>query len=73
MIHNKNRILKRTRVIVFKKICTFYFMFDVDDILEYIVKLLYTLNDIICNNRSNKVKQNVMSQKIRSTLKNEVM
>lgn len=48
-------------------------MFDVDDILEYIVKLLYTLNDIICNNRSNKVKQNVMSQKIRSTLKNEVM
>lgn len=48
-------------------------MFDVDDILEYIVKLLYTLNDIICSNRSNKVKQKVMSQKIRSTLKNEVM
>lgn len=48
-------------------------MFDVDDILEYIVKLLYTLNDIICNNRNNKVKQKAMSQKIRSTLKNEVM
>lgn len=48
-------------------------MFDVDDILEYIVKLLYTLNDIICNNRSNKVKQKVVSQKIRTTLKNEVM
>lgn len=48
-------------------------MFDVDDILEYIVKLLNTLNDIICNNRSNKVKQKAMSQKIRLTLKNEVM